>query len=96
MADMLPMWIRCAERLPDDGQRVLAWLPNNVVHLPGMTGASEIRNTVVLRFSENFFTKNPSKTGKAKSPHFWMGEGSSNHFFEEVTHWMAMPEAPAE
>ena len=25
----------------------------------------------------------------------WIGEGSSNHFFDEVTHWMPIPEGPA-
>jgi hypothetical protein len=87
-------WIPCAERLPLDGQRVLGWLPSNTVYLPGKTGASEQRNTVILRFEADFFVKNPSKTGHVGSPHFWVGEGCSNHFFDEVSHWMSMPEAP--
>jgi hypothetical protein len=80
-------WIPCTERLPEDGQRVLGWLPSK-------TGATEERNSVILRFAHDFFVKNPSKTGKATGPHFWIGEGTSNHFFEEVTHWMELPEAP--
>lgn len=87
-------WVPCSKALPTDGQRVLAWLPKNIVHLPGMTGATEERNIAILRFSKDFFVHNPSKTGKAKSPHFWVGEGSSNHFFEEVSHWMPMPTPP--
>ena len=89
-------WIPCAERLPEDGQRVLGWLPHNTVYLPGKTGATEVRNSLILRFAHDFFVKNPSKTGQATGPHFWIGEGTSNHFFEEVTHWMELPEGPAE
>jgi len=88
-------WIRCTERLPADGERVLAYLPHNTVYLPGKSGATEERNIVVLRFALDFFVYNPSKTGKATSPHFWIGEGTSNRFFEEVTHWMPLPEQPA-
>jgi len=88
-------WIPCAERLPEDDQRVLGWLPHNTVYLPGKTGATEVRNSVILRFAHDFFVKNPSKTGKATGPHFWIGEGTSNHFFEEVTHWMELPPPPA-
>jgi hypothetical protein len=87
-------WVPCSKELPADGQRVLAWLPRNTVYLPGKTGATEERNIAILRFSKDFFVHNPSKTGKATSPHFWVGEGSSNHFFEDVTHWMPMPIAP--
>ncbi len=91
---MSAAWIPVAERLPTDGQRVLCYLPRNTVYLPGKTGASEERNVVVLRFAQDWFVKNPSKTGKATGTHFWLGEGSSNHFFEDVTHWMPLPTHP--
>ncbi|MBK6343032.1 MAG: DUF551 domain-containing protein [Flavobacteriales bacterium] len=87
-------WIPVSERLPDDGQRVLCYLPKNTVYLPGKTGATEERPVVVMRFADGFFTKNPSKTGYAGPPHFWLGEGTSNRFFHEVTHWMPLPERP--
>lgn len=87
-------WIPITERLPDDGARVLCHLPGNVVYLPGKTGASEVRSIVILRFARDFFLKNPSKTGKAQGDHFWLGEGGSNHFFGDVTHWMPLPVAP--
>ena len=83
-----------SERLPADGTRVLCYLPTNRVYLPGKTGAMEDRNVVVLRFEKDFFLKNPSKTGKATGEHFWLGEGTSNHFFADVTHWMPLPEIP--
>ena len=89
-------WIPCAQRLPADGQRVLALLPKNTVYLPGKTGATEERNILILRFAQDFFVKNPSRTGKATGPHFWTGEGSSNHFFDEVTHWRELPGTPEE
>ena len=84
-------WISVTEQLPADGERVLCHLPKNDVYLPGKTGAMEARPVVILRFAEHYFTKNPSKTGYSGSPHFWLGEGTSNHFFTDVTHWMPLP-----
>ncbi|HQW04339.1 MAG: DUF551 domain-containing protein [Flavobacteriales bacterium] len=85
-------WISTKERLPEDGTRVLCYLPRNVVFLPGKTGASELRDVVILRFAKDFFVKNPSKTGYSGSPHFWLGEGTSNRYFDDVVYWMALPE----
>lgn len=87
-------WNACAERLPQDGERVLCWLPANGVRLPGGDG-TEQRNVVLMRFAEDWFIKNPSKTGRKTHRHFWLGEGGSNSFFEQVTHWMALPMGPA-
>ncbi len=87
-------WIPITERLPEDGQRVLCHLPGHTVYLPGKTGATEDRSVVILRFAKDFFLKNPSKTGKATGDHFWLGEGTSNHFFADVAHWMPLPEGP--
>ena len=87
-------WTPVAERLPEDGDRVLCYLPGNKVYLPGRGGATEERAVVVLRFAKDFFVKNPSKTGKASGDHFWLGEGGSNHFFADVTHWMPLPDVP--
>ena len=92
---MTALWTPIAERLPDDGTRVLCWIPDHRVYLPGKTGAMESRPAVILRFAHNYFVKNPSKTGRAMGQHFWLGEGTSNHFFEDVTHWMPLPEGPA-
>lgn len=88
-----PLWISVAAQLPTDGQRVLCWLPKNTVRLPGL-GGSEERNAVILRFSHDHFVKNPSKTGYTGSPHFWLGEGGSNKFFQDVTHWLPLPGDP--
>ena len=87
-------WIPGTERLPADGQRVLCWLPGHGVQLPGLAGR-EARLVVILRFAEDWFIKNPSKTGRATHRHFWLGEGSSNCFFEQVSHWRPLPEGPA-
>lgn len=50
----------------------------------------EIREVIVLRFLEDFFLDRPEKMEK-HGQHFWQGEGNSNHYFADVTHWMPMP-----
>lgn len=87
-------WIPINERLPENGQRVLCFLPANTVYLPGKTGATEERHVAIMRFARDWFVNNPSKTGKAVGDHFWLGEGTSNRFFADVTHWMPLPAAP--
>jgi len=85
-------WIACEERLPADGQRVLAVVPGNEVLLPGKA-KFEMREVLVLRFMENFFAVQSDQADN-HGRHFWSGEGASNQYFEAVTHWMPMPEAP--
>ncbi|MDQ3100747.1 MAG: DUF551 domain-containing protein [Bacteroidota bacterium] len=87
-------WIVVSDSLPEDGARVICFLPDNLVHLPGKSGATEQRNILIMKFSRDFFMKNPSKTGHTGSPHFWLGEGSSNQFFNAVSHWMPLPVLP--
>jgi len=78
-------WNDIKEVLPENESRVLAFAPGNKVWLPGKTGMTELKEVLILKFLENYFIENPSKTGKAKSPHLWSGEGSSNLFFEAGT-----------
>ena len=86
-------WIAVAERLPEDDQRVLAFIPGNRVFLPGKDLAFEIREVIVLRFCQDYFADQAEKREK-HGRHFWAGEGNSNHFFNDVTHWMPMPVNP--
>ena len=88
-----PGWISVAEALPADGQRVLAFVPGNVVHLPGKDGSTELREVLLLRFCANFFAADPAKRDR-HGLHFWSGEGTSNRYFAEVSHWMQVPPAP--
>lgn len=86
-------WININAQLPANDQRVLAFIPDNKVFLPGKDLEFEIREVIVLRFIENFFADRPEKSAKF-GIHFWQGEGNSNHYFGDVTHWMPMPEGP--
>jgi hypothetical protein len=86
-------WNLASEKLPSNDERVLAFVPNNKVFLPGKTGEFELREIIVLRFLENFYPEGSEKRIK-HGPHFWQGEGNSNHFFKDVTHWSSMPEKP--
>ena len=86
-------WIAIDERLPEDGQKVICYLPDNHQYLPGKTGETRHEPVVILRFVETFFQEG-SKKWEKHGPHFWLGEGLSNHYFPDVTHWMPLPEAP--
>jgi len=48
---------------------------------------------VGLRFFKDLHAQNDEKRGK-HGLHFWAGEGKSNHFFADVTHWRPVPEGP--
>lgn len=86
-------WIDITKQLPENGQRVLAFVPGNKVFLPGKSGEYEIREVIVLRFLENFYPIGTEKQLK-HGAHFWQGEGNSNHFFKDVSHWMSIPNHP--
>ncbi len=86
-------WIKIEDQLPEDNQRVLAFLPENLVYLPGKTGAMRFTPVIFLRFAKDFFKEANSKRD-IHGPHFWLGEGQSNHYFKDVSHWMPTPSGP--
>ncbi|MFM7104594.1 MAG: hypothetical protein ACKOW8_03665 [Flavobacteriales bacterium] len=86
-------WHKVSELLPKDGQRILGFIPGNKFFLPGKTGEFEIREVVVLKFLLDFYPAGSEKREK-HGAHFWQGEGNSNRFFADVTHWAMMPEGP--
>jgi hypothetical protein len=86
-------WIDIGEQLPEHEQRVLAFIPGNKVYLPGKDLQFQLREVIVLHFLEDFYSEGSEKHEK-HGPHFWSGEGNSNHFFEDVTHWMPIPKPP--
>jgi len=86
-------WIDIEKEIPQDNQRILAYIPDNKVFLPGMQLEYAIREVVILHFRKNFFADNEEKRNK-HGLHFWSGEGNSNHFYHDVTHWKAIPEVP--
>ena len=87
-------WIDIEKEIPLDNQRVLAFIPDNKVFLPGMQLEYAMREVVILHFRKNFFADNEEKR-KKHGLHFWSGEGNSNHFYHDVTHWKTIPEGPA-
>ena len=88
-------WISVKNQLPEDLQRVLVFIPNNEVFLPGKTGDKERVVVLVMKFQKDFLS--PEKASeKNTARHFWVGEGQSNHYFEDVTHWQHMPSPPLE
>ena len=86
-------WISVDDALPEDDQRVLGFIPGHKAFLPGKDLQFEIREVVVLRFCKDFYAKNEEKRTK-HGLHFWAGEGNSNHFFADVTHWRPIPMGP--
>lgn len=90
---MSSTWIDIKQSLPEDDQRVLGFIPGNKVYLPGKGLEFELREVVVLRFCKDFYARNEEKRQK-HGLHFWAGEGNSNHFFDDVTHWRPIPEGP--
>jgi len=86
-------WIAVSDQLPADGQRLLAFIPGNKVYLPGKSLDFEIREVIVLKFLQDFYPEGSAKRTK-HGPHFWQGEGNSNHFFKDVTHWAPIPAGP--
>ena len=86
-------WIDINEQLPEHEQRLLAFIPGNKVYLPGKTLEFEIREVIVLKFLKDFYAEGSEKRAK-HGAHFWQGEGNSNHFFADVTHWAPIPAGP--
>jgi hypothetical protein len=88
-------WISIDTALPEHNQRVLAYIPGNKVFLPGKDLEFEIREVIVLRFLRDFYPEGSEKRAK-HGPHFWQGEGNSNHFFHAVEAWMPIPIGPGQ
>jgi len=86
-------WIDIKDKLPEHHQKVICYLPDNYQYLPGKTGEERHEPIVALRFVQGFFNDQPEKLAK-HGAHFWLGEGLSNHYFSDVTHWMPMPDNP--
>jgi hypothetical protein len=86
-------WIDIEIQLPYHEQRVLAFIPGNKVYLPGKDLEFQLREVIVLHFLKNFYAEGTGKFEK-HGPHFWQGEGNSNHFFNDVVQWMPIPNTP--
>ena len=86
-------WISIKDRLPGENQRVVAFIPNNRVFLPGGAFDFEVREVIILVFLKDFY-KDDSEKKEKHGLHFWQGEGNSNHFFKDVTHWSPIPHGP--
>jgi len=85
-------WVPIEERLPEHMQKVVCFLPDNFQFV-GKSEETRHEPIVILRFMQDFFESDSDKWVKF-GPHFWAGEGLSNHYMPDVTHWMPLPEAP--
>ena len=48
-------WIKTIDELPSDGQRVIAFVPENYVPLAGSPGQVELKPIKVLTFIKKFY-----------------------------------------
>ncbi len=87
-------WISIKDQLPKNGQQVIAFIPENYVPIPGNPREVELKPLKVLTFIRDFYGNHKPKHKHSLSNDFWSGDGLSNHFFQEITHWMPMPNKP--
>lgn len=87
-------WIDITDQLPQNQQLVIAYLPCNFVPKPGNPTDVDLKAIKILKFEENFYGPHKAKHKNNEGVHFWSGEGLSNHFFQEVSHWMPLPNFP--
>ncbi len=88
-------WMDVTQKLPENGQTVLAFLPDNYVPIPGNPSETEFKPIQILTFEMNFYGPHRPRHKNSQSDHFWSGNGLSNHFFQEVSHWMPLPNHPS-
>lgn len=87
-------WISIKNQLPENEQTVLAFVPYNRVPTPGNPSVTILQPVKILTFFKDFYGAQKPRHKNSESDHFWGGNGLSNHFFQEVTHWMPLPEKP--
>ncbi len=87
-------WINVAEKLPENNQTILGFVPFNRVPTPGNPSVTVLQPVKILVFNQNFYGPHKPRHQKSKSDHFWSGIGLCNHFFQEVTHWLPLPTHP--
>lgn len=77
-------WISTKDRLPQINQRVIAYLDEDAVHV--IVGGERVR-VVAVNYCACY------GGGNNQRPFEW-SDGPMRHFFQDVTHWMPIPEAP--
>lgn len=87
-------WIDVAEKIPEDNEQVIAFIPGNFVPTPGNPQEITHKPIKLVVFQKDFYGSQRTKHKNTESNHFWSGDGLSNHFFEEVTHWIPLPDFP--
>lgn len=74
-----PQWIACTERMPPDGEKVLAYFPNMPRSWRGPVGIGE----VLHRVDGRVFTNNGTSGHESSFPSM------------VFTHWMPLPSVPS-
>lgn len=90
-------WISCEERLPQDGQHVLAYRPdsNHFVDL-----GTPVNICLVFFKRGRIYKEGDCKVshgdqwGNNLRPYCWDEHGAMSYFGQEMSHWMPLPNPP--
>lgn len=96
------MWINCNDRLPNEYERVLIYLPeqynkNNRISCAYIIKGISLEERESLRLKNdpraNVITRGDEYNNNHK-PYRWIGDGHMEWFGQEVTDWQPLPAFP--
>lgn len=94
-AKLIEEWIEVKDGLPEDGQIVLCFIPENNCFTN--SGKPETRvDKLVLRFEAHYYNDhNVRCSNNGDSDAVWnVPAGPGMYWFHDVTHWMPLPDSP--
>lgn len=88
------MWVSVDDRLPEDGQWVLAHIPMPHVQADDFYVVQFCRGVTSVEAEERGWWDPSDQHGNNRKPYCWDGHGPLRFFGQEPTHWMQLPEPP--